>query len=447
MKRLFAICSLLLALCSAHAAVTLTNLAAQLADPAYAHEKALLRAVSGFATNLSAFNGGDAVALTVQGNTNDAFSDLLQVLDGDGNILVWVDVDGALHGDGSGLTGISGSGISTLNGSGTNTFIRRQLAVQANTGSTSNSFEVRDSNGMAKVTVSSNGATLTASNVTAQGTVSASGAVTGSSVAASDNVGLVRLLFTAGPRVQFVGGGQVVLMNNGSSGAASLVMGTATPAVANQIITNSPFGFEFRNGDLSSTTNIMASDVSARDVLYRSNGISVATITASITNGQCWQGMLSNKLMAVCMSNNAVTFTALTDPLAEVLAGDLDLNGNHINNFDTANGADVNLTGGVNATGEVKAGRFTFGTSGSITNILRGSATIDFPAVAQGENIGVAHVLAGTQFGDPITLGVTNKAGVFTAVVADTGIVFQFHNTCGITTNLDPQVIKYVIFQ
>jgi uncharacterized protein YjiK len=44
---------------------------------------------------------------------------------------------------------------------------------------------------------------------------------------------------------------------------------------------------------------------------YKTNALAVAGITATITNGDCWIGMLSNRLHAVCMSNNAVTFRVL----------------------------------------------------------------------------------------------------------------------------------------
>lgn len=44
---------------------------------------------------------------------------------------------------------------------------------------------------------------------------------------------------------------------------------------------------------------------------YKTNSLSVSAIISGFTNGDCWVGMLSNSLQAVCMSNNAVTFKIL----------------------------------------------------------------------------------------------------------------------------------------
>lgn len=44
---------------------------------------------------------------------------------------------------------------------------------------------------------------------------------------------------------------------------------------------------------------------------FKANSFTVASIQAGMTNGDCWVGMLSNSLQAVCMSNNVITFKIL----------------------------------------------------------------------------------------------------------------------------------------
>ncbi len=111
--------------------------------------------------------------------------------------------------------------------------------------------------------------------------------------------------------LKFPSDGVALLQNDAATSFTRLIFGSNHAAFASWGYTNGNFRAFGGNGLYGSAvaTNGITSDGS---YYYPSNGnMTVAIITASLANGDCWMGMLSNRLQAVCMSNSAVTFKVL----------------------------------------------------------------------------------------------------------------------------------------